>query len=173
MADEGQEEKDAQGISEYERILYRYIGVECARQPISDEAVIRLVNLTAAAIASDAPGTFQKISTGEHPYKDGTNPALYVFVYDTNLTVVAHPVYIRLVGENFRGKTDVSGKRFRDEIMAGALANGTGWSDYIYINPAETGIDYKKTYYQLVRGSDAREYVVCSGTYKTCSEESK
>lgn len=166
-----QEEKDAQGISEYERILYRYIGVECARQPISDEAVIRLVNLTAAAIASDAPGTFQKISTGEHPYKDGTNPALYVFAYDTNLTVVAHPVYIRLVGENFRGKTDVSGKRFRDEIMAGALANGTGWSEYIYINPAETGLYYKKTYYQLVQGSDAREYVVCSGTYKTCSEE--
>jgi polar amino acid transport system substrate-binding protein len=166
-----QEEKDAQGISEYERILYRYIGVECARQPIGDEAVIWLVNLTAAAIALDAPGTFQEISAGEHPYKDGTNPALYVFVYDTNVTMVAHAANIRLVGENYRGKTDVSGKRFRDEIVAGALANGTGWVDYIYINPAETGLYYKKTYYQLVRGSDAREYVVCSGTYKTCSEE--
>jgi polar amino acid transport system substrate-binding protein len=166
-----QEEKDAQGISEYERVLYRYIGVECAREPIGDEEVIRLVNLTAAAIASDAPGTFQKISAGEHPYKDETNQALYVFAYDTNVTVVAHAVNIRLVGENYRGKTDVSGKRFRDEIVAGALANGTGWVDYIYINPAETGLYYKKTYYQLVRGSDAREYVVCSGTYKTCSEE--
>ncbi|MBN1762492.1 MAG: transporter substrate-binding domain-containing protein [Methanomicrobia archaeon] len=165
------EEKDAQGISEYERILYKYIGVECARQPISDEAVIRLVNLTAVAIASDAPGTFQKISAGEHPYKDGTNPALYVFVYDTNVTMVAHAANIRLVGENYRGKTDVSGKPFRDEIVAGALANGTGWVDYIYINPAETDLYYKKTYYQLVRGSDAREYVVCGGTYKTCSEE--
>jgi polar amino acid transport system substrate-binding protein len=166
-----QEEKDAQGISEYERILYRYIGVECAREPISDEAVIRLVNLTAAAIASDTPDTFQKISAGEQPYKDETNPALYVFVYDINVTIVAHAVNIRLVGENFRGKTDVACKRFRDEIVAGALANGTGWVDYIYINPAETGLYYKKTYYQLVRGSDAREYVVCSGTYKTCSED--
>jgi polar amino acid transport system substrate-binding protein len=71
---------------------------------------------------------------------------------------------------NYRGKTEVTGKPFRDEIVAGALQNGTGRVEYLYINPVETGLYDKRTYYQLVRGSDGNHYVVCSGTYKACGE---
>jgi polar amino acid transport system substrate-binding protein len=161
-------EKDAQGVSEYERILYRYLNVECVRQAIRDEEVIRLVNLTAAAIEADAARAFVAINAGEHPYRNRTQQELYAFVYDTNVTMVAHADNIKLVGVNYRGKTDGSGKPFRDEIVAGALQNGTGWVDYVYINPVETGLYYKRTYYQLVRGSDGKQYVVCSGTFRAC-----
>jgi len=40
--------------------------------------------------------------------------------------MVAHADNILLVGVNFRGKTDVAGTPFRDYIIQGALANGTG-----------------------------------------------
>ncbi len=161
-------EKDAQGVSEYERILYRYLEVECVAQPLSDEVVIQLVNLTATAIETDVQGTFLEINLGEDPYKNRTHQELYVFVYDTNVTMVADADNIKLVGVNCRGKTDVTGKPFRDEIVADALQNGSGWVEYLYINPVETGLYRKKTYYQLARGSDGQQYVICCGIYKRC-----
>jgi polar amino acid transport system substrate-binding protein len=160
------QEKDLDGISDYEKILYKYIPTRYSKQNVTDGQVIRLANFTSSRIESDAPGTFKRISAGEHPFKDKDNPALYIFVYDTEINMVAHADNPRLVGMNFMGKVDVSGKKFRDEIVAGAIKNRTGWVDYIYTNPAESGLYYKTTYYTLTRGSDGKLYVVCCGKYK-------
>jgi polar amino acid transport system substrate-binding protein len=160
------QEKDLDGIGDYEKILYKYIPPRYSKQNITDEQVIRLANFTSSRIESDAPETFKKISAGEHPFKDKDNPALYVFVYDTEINIIAHADNPRLVGMNFMGKVDVSGKKFRDDIVAGAIKNRTGWVDYIYTNPAESGLYYKTTYYTLTRGSDGKLYVVCCGKYK-------
>ena len=161
-------QRDAQGVTEYERIMYRYLGVGCTRKPFPDQAVVDLVATTARDIEKNAPETIRHINAGEAPYRDPENPALYVFVFDTNVTVIAHADNILAVGLNQRGKADVTGKPFRDEIVEGALANGTGWVDYVYSNPVEAGLYRKTSYYQLVRGSDGNRYVVSSGTYKGC-----
>ncbi len=63
----------------------------------------------------------------------------YTFVYDTAVTIVAHATNPLLVGVNFKGKTDAAGKPFRDEIVQGALDHGTGWEDYIYTKPDQSG----------------------------------
>jgi len=160
------QEKDLDGISDYEKILYKYIPTRYSKQHVTDEQVIRLVNFTSSYIESDASGTFKRISAGEHPFKDKDDPALYVFVYDTEINMMAHADNPLLVGMNFMGKVDVSGNKFRDEIVAGAIKNRTGWVDYIYTNPAESGLYYKTTYYKLTRGSDGTLYVVCCGKYK-------
>ncbi|MCX6678047.1 MAG: transporter substrate-binding domain-containing protein [Methanothrix sp.] len=160
------QEKDLDGISDYEKILYKYIPTRYSTQNVTDEKVIRLVNFTLSCIESDAPGTFKKISAGEHPFKDKDDPALYVFVYDTEINMVAHADNPQLVGMNFMGKVDVSGKKFGDEIVAGAIRSRTGWVDYIDTNPAESGLYYKTTYYKLTRGSDGKQYVVCCGKYR-------
>ena len=160
------QEKDMDGLSDYEKILYKYVPVRYSKQRVTNEQIFRLVNFTSSNIESDAPGTFRKISAGEHPYKDKDNPAIYVFVYDTDVNIVAHADNPNLVGMNFMGKVDVSGKKFRDEIVSGAIKNRTGWVDYIYTNPAESGLYYKTTYYKLTRGSDGKLYVVCCGKYK-------
>ncbi len=167
-----QNEKDARGVSVYERIIYRNLGVGCARPTSTDEAVTALVNTTAAAIESDASDTFRRINAGEAPYRDPADPALYAFVYDTNLTMAAHAGNIQVVGVNFRGKTDVTGRPFRDEILKGATENGTGWVDYVYMQPGQMTLYYKTTYYRLARGSDGRSYVVCSGNFKHCESSS-
>ncbi|MGC9445293.1 MAG: transporter substrate-binding domain-containing protein [Candidatus Methanospirareceae archaeon] len=161
-------EKDTQGLSDYERIIYRYLGVGCTRQSFTDETVIALVDRTAAALEQNTPDTLRRINAGEAPYRDPTDPGLYVFVYDVTMAVVAHAYYPQQVGVNYRGKTDVTGKPFRDEIHAGALANGTGWVDYVYLHPVQPNLYYKTAYYRLTQGSDGAQYIVCSGNYKRC-----
>jgi polar amino acid transport system substrate-binding protein len=162
------DQKDEQGVSEYERIVYQNLGISCARQTFTDEAVIALVDTTVKAIEKNATDTFRRINAGEAPYRDLENPALYTFVYDVNVTMVAHADNIVLVGTNFKGKTDVAGKAFRDEIVTGALENGTGWVEYVYTNPVQANLYYKTTYYQLARGSDGNSYIVCSGDFNNC-----
>lgn len=163
-------EKAATGFSEYERILYRYLGVGCARKTFSDAEVMHLVNITASAIESNAPETFRQIAAGDAPYQDPVHPALYVFVFDTNVTVVSQAYNPGQIGVNLQGKTDVTGKPFRDELVSGALQHGSGWVDYVFLNPAEPGLFVKTSYYRLVQGSDGNTYIVGSGTFKGCDD---
>ncbi len=162
-------QKGKQGISEYEQIAYKNLGVSFTQQTFTDEEVIELVNTTVSAIEKNESDTIQRINSGEVPYKDQEHPELYTFVYDTNITIVAHANNIQLVGTNFKGKTDVTGKSFRDEIVAGALESGNGWVEYVYTNPVHANLYHKTTYYQLTTGSDGNSYIVCSGNYKACS----
>jgi polar amino acid transport system substrate-binding protein len=160
--------KDEQGVSEYERIIYRNLGVGCARQTFPDDRVVALVDATAAAIAANAPDALQRINRHEAPYRDPQDPGLYVFVYDIDTTMVAHADNARLVGVNFRGKVDVAGTPLHDRIHAGALQNGTGWVDYVYLHPTQPNLYHKTAYYRLARGSDGKSYVVASGNYRRC-----
>ncbi len=132
---------------------------------VTDEDVKGLVELTATEMAKDAAGVLSKISLGEHPYKNSDDPAFYVFVYDIAVNMVAHPK-TELIGRSYKGKPDVRGKKFRDEIVEGALSSGSGWVDYSYQKPGENGIHAKTTYFKLAKGSDSREYVICCGKYK-------
>lgn len=138
--------------------------VGTAAAEVTESDVTGLVELTAANLAKDAAGTIAAIVAAEHPYKNKDNGANYVFVYDTDVTMVAHPKAV-LVGKSYKGKPDVRGKKFRDEIVEGAIANSTGWVDYSYTKPGDKGIHAKKTYFQLCEGSDGKTYVVCSGMY--------
>ncbi|HQK56118.1 MAG TPA: transporter substrate-binding domain-containing protein [Methanolinea sp.] len=162
-------EPDETGITEYQRIMHRYFGVSCtAEPPVSRELVVSLVDYTADALMQDAPGTIARVNAGEHPFWDRENRALYVFVYDTNVTIVAEADNPRLIGVNMKGKTDVAGTPFREQIVERALTEGTGWVDYIWMIPDRNGIYYKSAYFRLVKGSDSQSYIVASGMYIPC-----
>ncbi|SEM66870.1 cytochrome c [Syntrophus gentianae] len=99
--------------------------------------------------------------------------ALYVFVYDENIVVVAHPYLHELIGQCLKGKPDDQGRMFRDEIVGKALTKGSGWTEYSYQKPIESAegevlyqTKYKKnTYGKLFKYGD-KKYIVCSGTYE-------
>ena len=126
---------------------------------------MNIVKATCLDVQKDAPSTFKKINSGLHPYVDRDDPSLYVFVYDSAGTVVAHPDET-LVGKNFKGKPDAAGKLFRDDILTGALEHGEGWVGYIHTKPGERLTRQKSTFYKRVTGSDGNTYIVCSGRYK-------
>lgn len=102
---------------------------------------------TLAAI-SDPQGAFVK---GE----------IYVFAYDFNGVIVAHPKNPKLIGKNLFEVPDVDGKLFRKDIVAIAKKKETGWVDYKYKNPESGKIEHKTTY---VTG--AEDIAVCCGVYK-------
>jgi signal transduction histidine kinase len=86
---------------------------------------------------------------------------LYVFVYNLDAVVVAHPYIPSLVGQNLMNKPDSKGKLFRNEIMELAKTKGSGWVDYTYANPITMKEEFKTTYLQRVG-----DLVLCAGAYK-------
>jgi signal transduction histidine kinase len=139
---------------------------------VSEQQVIDLVDLTSAAVTKDVKATFAAIDAGDKPYVDPSDPGLYAFVYNKDVTLVATPdATVR--GQNMKGKADLVGRLFRDEIVAGALAMGTGWVQYVYKEPEKTGLFRKATYYKLTAGNDGNTYVVCAGRYLGTFDESQ
>jgi polar amino acid transport system substrate-binding protein len=132
---------------------------------ITSDEVTALVEQTTKAIEENAQETFSKITGGEHPYKDKDNPALYVFVFDTDLNVVAHGAKAKAVGKNMKGKSDVKGKMYPDEFLTVARSDGSGWVDYYFDNPKTKQVEHKTSFIKLVKGSDGKEYIVGSGKY--------
>jgi len=166
--DEISNDKDVDGSSTTEKILDRYSVILHTESDITDDMVIALVDQTVSDLERDYAGTVSKMNNQESPYRDSEEPSLYSFVYDMDLTIVAHAANSAIVGINFEGKPDASGKLFRDDIRTGALtsAQGTGWVDYIYTKPDKSGLYQKTTYYKHITASNSKEYIVCSGRYK-------
>lgn len=134
-------------------------------QAQTSEQVVGLVQQAKTAIEGNALQTFARINRAEHPYKDKDNPSLYIFVFDTDLNVVAHAIKTAVIGKNVKGKPDVKGKNFRDEMLAVALKDGSGWVDYYFDNPTTKETEHKTTYFELAKGSDGKSYIVGSGKY--------
>ena len=133
--------------------------------PITNDQAIASVEQTAQALGENALQTLARINKGEHPYKNKDNPARYVFVLDTELTIWAHPHKTKIVGKNMKGKTDVKGKAFRDEFLTVTRKNGSGWVDYYYDNPKTKKMEHKTAFVKLVKGSNAIDYIVGCGKY--------
>jgi polar amino acid transport system substrate-binding protein len=129
------------------------------------EEVIALVQQTRQAIEKNALQTLARVNRAEHPYKNKDNPSLYIFVFDTDLTVVAHAIKTKVIGKNVKGKPDVKGKKFRDEMLVKVKQDGSGWVDYYFLNPKSKKTEHKTAYVELAKGSDGKEYIVGSGKY--------
>lgn len=96
-------------------------------------------------------------------YPDGqfVKGEIYVFMYDTNAVMLAHPKNPKLIGKNLMEVPDVDGKLFRKEIIQVALTKKNGWVDYRYKNPLSNAIENKTTWVQRQGAA-----VICCGIYK-------
>lgn len=91
---------------------------------------------------------------------------LYVFAYDLQGVMLAHPKNPELIGKNLIAVPDSEGKLFRKEIVEKALSKGSGWVDYMYLNPETNELEHKTTYLQKVG-----DIILCCGAYKEYSHE--
>lgn len=156
--------KEASGVSDFEMVLYRYLPVLYGKSNLTSHQIMDIVSKTSEDIVRNATSAFINISAGARAYKD--NPDIALFVLDTKAKVMAHSSRPELVGLNETSRADVSGKRFIEAMVVGALKNGVGQEDYIYSDPNKTGLYYKTAYYRLTRGSDGQEYIVGCIDYK-------
>ena len=90
----------------------------------------------------------------------------YVFAYDLQGVMLAHPKNPELIGKNLIDVPDNEGKLFRKEIVEKAKTKGSGWVDYVYLNPETNEIEHKTTYIQKVG-----DIIICCGAYKEYSHE--
>ncbi|MEK7393852.1 MAG: cache domain-containing protein [Fibrobacterota bacterium] len=121
----------------------------------------------ATALVNDA-SKFLKANGKEKALQEINKPdgkwvkgELYVFAYDFQGVIVAHPKNAKLVGKNMLEVPDVDGKLFRKDIVEAAKSKGTGWVDYKYKNP-ETGKIEEKTTFVLKSG----DVILCCGIYR-------
>jgi len=104
-----------------------------------------------------------EISTPKGMFDKGE---LYVFAYDLQGVMLAHPKNPTLIGQNLIAVPDTEGKLFRKEIVERAKSQGSGWVDYVYLNPETNKQEHKTTYFQKVG-----DIILCCGVYKDYSHE--
>ena len=133
---------------------------------ISDDDLIAAVNQAAIDMEKDVTNVVSKIMASEYPSSDFNKqyPDNYLFVYNTNVELVAH-ITPRIIGKSLKGVPDIDGYKFRDDIIEKAQKEGSGWVVYKYREPSTNAIGKKKTYFKGAKASDGRFLVVCSGKY--------
>ena len=87
---------------------------------------------------------------------------LYVFVYDTAGTCLAHGQKPKLVGKNRIDVEDVNGKKYIKELVDLGKSKGSGWVEYLFQNPESKKIEPKKTFLKIVEGQG---FFICCGIY--------
>lgn len=120
---------------------------------------IKLVDDAAKQMASQPrEAVVAELSKAEGKWVKGE---LYVFAYDLQGIMVAHPKNAKLIGKNLLEVPDVDGKLFRKEIVELAKTKGSGWVDYKYKNPESGKTEAKTTYLKKVG-----DLILCCGIYK-------
>lgn len=137
-------------------IIGLFAGVSYASEKEDAKALVE--KAVAYAAANGKEKAMAEISLPKGPFDKGE---LYVFAYDLQGVVVAHPKNPKLIGKNLLDVPDNDGKLFRKEIVAAAKSKGSGWVDYVYLNPQTKKPESKTTYLQK-----AGDIIVCCGVYK-------
>jgi len=130
------------------------------QQAVDEKALAKAMVEKAAAFLNEN-GKEKTIAEINKPDGQFVQGELYVFAYDLNAVMLAHPKNPKLIGQSLMDKPDSKGKLFRKEIIDKAKSAGSGWVDYFYLNP-QTGKEEAKTTYLKKAG----DMVICCGAYK-------
>lgn len=114
-----------------------------AAAPTKQEAQAIVDKAASYASANGADKLIAEANKKDGQFHQGE---LYVFVFDLNGTLIANPAYPNLVGKNEVEKPDADGKLFRKDILSVAKAQGSGWVDYKWMNPASGKVEPKTSY---------------------------
>jgi len=128
---------------------------------VTENDVISLVNKAVELVNKDCDLALKKIGTKNGEFHHGS---LYVFGYDEDVKMIVHPIKPYLVGRSYKGKPDVKGKKFRDEIVYKGL-HGGGWTTYTYQKPGSKGLFRKKTYSKMAI-CNGKKIVLAAGMYE-------
>ena len=127
----------------------------------ADEAKMAKAMVEEAVSFFNNQGKEKALAEFSNPKGKFVKGELYVFAYDLNATIIAHPINPKLIGKSLLEVPDADGKLFRKEIAELAKTKGSGWVDYKYKNPVSNKIEDKTTLIQKVG-----DVIICCGIYK-------
>jgi len=131
-------EKDATGMTTYDRIVQRYIH-PVAPEMTTDDLALFVQNASAFAATVGKQAALAEFSKKDGQFSRGD---VYIYAYDYNCTLLAHPYQAELVGTDRTNYTDIRGLPM---IQVGnyAASNGGGFIAYLYPAPDSGVIDEK------------------------------
>jgi cytochrome c len=130
-----------------------------ASEEFTPQAVTQFVDKAADFYkANGREKTLAELSARNGRFQKGD---VYVFAYDLDGAVIAHPINPKLIGKNLLDVPDVDGKFFRKEILQTATVKGSGWVDYRYRNSENGKTEPKTTYVRKVG-----DIILACGIYK-------
>lgn len=91
----------------------------------------------------------------------------YIFVYNLQGVILAHPNNPNLIGKNLIGVKDVKGKLFAQEFIEIAKTEGKGWSEYWWNKMGEKTPSRKISYIMRVPN---RNMFLGAGIYESLSK---
>ncbi len=105
----------------------------------------------------------KRIALAEFSNPNGTFVQDEMYIYALNLkgTMMAHGVNEKFVGEDFSELMDPDGKKFIQEIITKAEAEGKGWVEYKWYHPVNKQWLPKIAYFEK-----ADDLIIVSAVYK-------
>ena len=140
-------------------LLLTAIAVGGSFRDVDDKEIMNIVKEGVELIQSEGEEAFSVINKRESRFNKDN---LLLSVYDSKVTLMAHPNLLIYIGKNFKGTHDVQGKKFRDEIVEKGLKGG-GWTKYVYKDHKNHGLHFRKVYSNAVE-HDGRKYIVAAET---------
>jgi cytochrome c len=114
--------------------------------------------------------SYLKANGKEKAFVEISNPGgqfvkgeIYVFVQDFNGVGLANGANAKFVGMNVMDLKDPDGKSFMKDLTELAKTKGSGWVEYVWVNPVTKKIQPKATYVKRIEGMDA--FIGC-GVFK-------
>jgi len=129
-----------------------------AANATKDEAIAMVKRGVVAINTLGADKAYAEFSTPGGKWVDRD---LYLLVFRTDGTSLAHGVNPKQIGMNLMDRKDIDGKEFIRERMELAKAKATFWQDYKFQNPVTKKIEAKTSYCERLNDT-----VVCAGVYK-------
>jgi cytochrome c len=86
---------------------------------------------------------------------------LYIMVYDMNGTCLAHGANKERIGKNFMDSKDDAGNYVIKLRVEMAKTKGSGWQDYVFLNPVSKKVEPKTAYFERYG-----DIIVSCGAYK-------
>ncbi|UGQ44568.1 cache domain-containing protein [Massilia endophytica] len=124
----------------------------------ADEAVALVKSAIADINKRGMDKVFEDINKQSPQFSDRD---LYVLVMDLKGKILSHGANPKLIGKDVSEIKDAEGKYFIQDFLKVAKTKGSGWVDYIWVNPVTKGLEKKATYVQL-----AGPLIVACGIYK-------
>jgi polar amino acid transport system substrate-binding protein len=138
--------RDQNDVTEYEKILYKYVPYESLS---ASSNMTELVSFVESAVA------YAKENGREKALKEFSNKTgsfvrgdLYIYAYDFNGTNIAHPFKPDWIGTNKLNMTDSNGIPYIKNLID-AAKEGTGFTYFIFPNPAHNNRNELKIGYVM------------------------
>jgi len=138
-------------------------------EPMLPATVIAKVEEAHALLSVEGAAAFPKFRGKDSPFLYG---GTYIWIHTlADGTMLMHPIKHKMEGKTLIALKDKKGKRFFTAMNELVQAEGDGWVEYYWPNPATNEIVRKVSYVKKCTLPDGTDVVIGSGIYKGSESE--